>query len=53
MQYRTLARQERRTAMRYALLLLFDWKASRAERARWKALRSYHISQAERWEAKP
>ena len=43
---------ERRAAARYTLRLLFDWRASRAERARWEGLREYHRSQIAKWRAK-
>lgn len=40
---------ERRDARRYTLRLLLDWRASRAERERWKGLRAYHQGQVARW----
>ncbi len=40
---------ERRAVVRLTLNLLLDWKASRAERARWRGLRAYHQAQIERW----
>lgn len=43
-----ILRAERRDVRRYTWRLLFDWQASRAERARWKALRAYHRAQIER-----
>jgi len=43
---------ERRAALRLTLLLLTDWRASRAERARWRGLRAWHQAQVERWRGK-
>lgn len=40
---------ERRDVIKLTLSLLLDWRASRAERERWRSLRAYHRSQMERW----
>ena len=44
--------QERRAVIKFSLLLLTDWRASRAERLRYMGLRAYHRAQLERWRAK-
>ncbi len=43
---------ERRAAFGYTLRLILDWRASRAERVRWRALRAWHEGQIERWRAR-
>ena len=40
---------ERRACTRYTFLLLFSLRASRAERERWRGLRSYHEGQLAKW----
>ena len=40
---------ERRDAVRLTLMLLLDWRASRAERERWRGLRAWHQAQIARW----
>lgn len=43
-----LIRAEKRDVWRYTRMLWFDLSAARAERERWKSLRSYHQGQIDR-----